>query len=242
MKSIIFFLFSPLVAIKAFFPSSITAIRPYYSTLLALGSYDDIYDIGYDVSVSKPLGIIFGENRDPYGGIVIDDVEPGLNGGTVGMRIGDQLVSINGQSCVGGDFNDIMELLKETDGELELQLYRGSVSLLYKILENRGVEAEEDEEKDEEEEELTEDYESPVVVNVEDYKPLTAGDFVKAFKNVGKMITEDNQSSPAKAQKSEKPKEERKKSGGIFGMFKQETIQLEGDEASGVNGQKRNQD
>merc|ERR1711937_431731 len=130
-----------------------------------------------------------------------------------------------------------MELLKETDGELELQLYRGSVSSLYKILENRGVEAEEKEGADEDEGELTEDYVSPVVVNVEDYnKPLTASDFVKAFKNLGKMMIEDNQNTQTKPQRSEKQKEEKERGGGIFSMFQQETIQLEGDDASGVAG------
>mmetsp|Transcript_6111 Transcript_6111/g.8792 ORF Transcript_6111/g.8792 Transcript_6111/m.8792 type:complete len:86 (-) Transcript_6111:208-465(-) len=84
---------------------------------------------------------------------------------------------------------------------------------------------------------MDENYESPVKVNVEDYedKPISIGDIFKAVKKVGEILTEkddDPAPAPAPAQKTEK-------SGGIFGFFQQETIQLDGDEAAGLKGQKR---
>eukprot|EP00545_Synedropsis_sp_CCMP1620_P006103 CAMPEP_0119007772 /NCGR_PEP_ID=MMETSP1176-20130426/3242_1 /TAXON_ID=265551 /ORGANISM="Synedropsis recta cf, Strain CCMP1620" /LENGTH=250 /DNA_ID=CAMNT_0006959985 /DNA_START=17 /DNA_END=769 /DNA_ORIENTATION=- len=206
--------------------------------LNAAVSYDDISDIGYEVEVSKPLGVIFGENADPYYGIVVDDVEPGLNGGTAGLRLGDQLVSVNGQPVVGQGFDEIMGMLQTATGDLELQLYRGNVRSLYVILENRSGDnptAQEDDEGGEDEVIMDENYESPVQIDVSQYNtdPLSLGDVVNAFKNVGKNLTEKKEEE-APAASAATPKEETKKSGGIFGMFKQESVQLDGDDASGL--------
>ena len=63
--------------------------------------YDQVFEVGYSVSVQKPLGIIFGENPDPYFGLVVDDVSEGLNGGMAGLRVGDQLLAIDGEVVVG---------------------------------------------------------------------------------------------------------------------------------------------
>merc|ERR1712238_278253 len=69
-------------------------------------------DIGFTVSVSKPLGVVFSENPDPYLGLVIDDVAPGLNGGVAGMRVGDNLVAVNGEVVIGKYFDTAMDLLR----------------------------------------------------------------------------------------------------------------------------------
>jgi hypothetical protein len=229
---------------QAFAPA--TYFGHHVSSSLSAVSYDDIADIGYEVEVSKPLGIIFGENPDPYNGLVVDDVEAGLNGGSAGLRVGDQLVSINGRTVVGGGFDDIMGQLRDAPGDLELQLYRGNVRSLYVILTNRvgdnpaeqeGGDGEQDE--DSEEVIMDEDYESPVVIDISQYEvneePLNVGDFFNGLKKVGAMLTEKKEDpAPAAAADTSVPKEETKKSGGIFGMFKQESIQLDGDEASGT--------
>ena len=203
-------------------------------------SYDEIADIGYDVSVAKPLGVVFGENMDPWNGLVVDDIELGQNGGVAGLRVGDQLVSINEQVVVGGSFEDVMTMLKEGPPVLNLQLYRGGVRALYVILQNRAGDnpSGQDVEEDEEEVIMDESYESPVVIDVSQYNddPLSVGDFVNAFKNLGKMMTEGEKED---ARARPKKQVETKKSGGIFGMFQQDTIQLDGDDATGTGLSKR---
>lgn len=182
---------------------------------------DDLEEIGYAVSVKKPLGVVFGENDAPYNGLVVDDVEPGLNGGAAGIKVGDQLLAVNGQVVLGGDFDSTMDLLVVAD-DLDLMLYKGPVGSLFTILNNRNLSPEAlEDDQDTEEVVMDENYESPVQINVEDFedKPLSAGDFVKAFKKV-----------TASADKKEKKE---KKKGGIFGgMFGAEAIQLDGDDAN----------
>jgi hypothetical protein len=208
--------------------------------LQAQVSYDEIADIGYDVSVAKPMGVVFGENPDPWNGLVVDDIELGQNGGVAGLRVGDQLVSINEQVVVGGSFDDVMTILREGPPVLNLQMYRGGVRALYVILQNRAGDNPlgQDVEMDEEEVIMDENYVSPVVIDVSQYNddPLSVGDFVNAFKNLGKMLTEGEEGdAPAPAKKQG----ETKKAGGFFGMFQQETIQLDGDDATGTGLSKR---
>ena len=129
-----------------------------------------------------------------------------------------------------------MDFLKQATGMLDLQLYRGSVRSLYTILDN--VDAFVDEEE-EEEIIMDENYETSVYVEVKEEKPLSAGDVLKALKNIGTALTENNEEVYDPAAK----KETKEKKGGLFGgLFSQETIQLEGDDATGLKRQpkKRN--
>ena len=83
----------------------------------------------YQVSVQKPMGVIFGENSDPYLGLVVDDISEGMNGGKAGIRQGDQLISVNGKVVLGSDFDSIMAKMTD-DGVgpvLDLVFYRGPV-------------------------------------------------------------------------------------------------------------------
>ena len=222
------------------YTTTTTTTGPHY----ALEDDSVLDDIGYRVAVEKPLGVIFGENDVPYKGLVLDDIEPGLNGGAAGLRVGDQLLSVNGQSVVGADFDSVMNMLVSAEGVLELQLYRGNVRTLYTIMNNMrsdttGATEQDDDEEDVEAVVMDENYESPVVINVEDYedKPLTPGDVVNAFKNLGTILMSEESGSGDSDGSA--PKEEKKKSGGgLFGgMFGGgETIQLEGEDAS--SGQK----
>ena len=61
-------------------------------------------DVGYRTSVQKPLGIIFSDNDDPYFGLVVDSVEEDMNGAAAGIKVGDQLVAVNGEAVVGETF------------------------------------------------------------------------------------------------------------------------------------------
>lgn len=214
-----------LQSAAAFAPSTGWVRTPV--ALEAVVAYENLSDIGYVAGVSKPLGVVFGENGDPFGGLRVDDVESGLNGGQAGLRVGDQLLAVNGVSVVGGDFDGIMDLLRSGADPLELQLFRGDIRQLYTILDNQNLI---EEEEPEEEVIMDENYESPVQINVaevEDEEPLSVGDVFNAFKKIGGKMIEENKQKAAAA-----PKDEKK---GLFGgMFAKEAIQLEGDDASGL--------
>jgi hypothetical protein len=189
---------------------------------------ETISDVGYATTVQKPLGIVFGENPDPYYGLVVDDVAEGLNGGKAGLKLRDQLLAINGQVVVGKDFDTVMSILQSAPARLDLKLYRGSADSLYTILGNR---MDEDESFSEEEEEgdsktvMDEDYWNDAVrIEVKERKPLSAGDVFKALGKLGSMLTE-GEKPPAGGETQEK-----KKSGGFFGMGT-ESIQLDGNDA-----------
>lgn len=196
-------------------------------------SFENLSSVGYFVSVDKPLGVVFSDNEDPYFGLVVDELDPDMNGAKAGLRKGDQLVAVNDESVVGEEFEYVMDFLKTSSGTLELQLYRGTVATLYTMLENMNAFQDEDEEQ---EIIMDENYETSVYVNVEDYeeKPISAGDVFNALKNIGSKLTEKDESyTPDKEEKKEKK--------GLFGgMFSQETIQLEGDDAKGLKRNPKN--
>lgn len=198
----------------------------------------------YDVTVPKPLGIVFGENPEPYLGLVVDDVAEGLNGGKAGLRMGDQLVAVNGQVVLGKDFDSSMARLTSDDAGpvMHLVLYRGPVRQLFTILGNQldegqiiGDDGDEEEEDDEDTAPVVmdENYESPVRIEVKEEKPLTAGDFVKAIGKLGSILVETATApveEPATDGENAAPKE--KKKTGFFGIGG-ESIQLDGDDAKG---------
>jgi len=189
----------------------------------------------------KPLGIIFGENANPYFGVVIEDVAEGRNGSLAGLRMGDQLMSINGKVVVGKDFDSIMEQFQYASSSepMELILFRGPVSMMYTILSNQvggdvqNDDDDEDAENDDDGDEeviMDENYESPVVIEVKEKKALTPGDFFKAAVKVGKMFMEDTATTTPGSTTKEAGKEPKKKQG-FFGIGA-ESIQLEGNDAN----------
>lgn len=200
-------------AVNAFVPPRLPFTAPVTLLPAIKVDLDTIADIGYTVSASKPLGVVFGENKYPYSGLVVDDVELVSLGGQVGLRVGDQLLAVNGQSVIGGDFDSVMDTLRNAPSPMELRLYRGTVSSLFSIVMNRRGENAEEEEEEVEEIIMDENYESPVTVSAEDYAEddtisvsEVAGEAVKSIGNISK---------------------------GLFGgMFSKETIQLEGDDAA----------
>ena len=185
--------------------------------------YENLVAVGYAIKVEKPLGVVFGENGDPYYGLVVDEVEEGMNGDDAGIRVGDQLLTINGESVVG-DTLDVMTMLKDSPVQMELQLYRGNVRSLFVALNNMTPLVETRRREEEEIIIMDENYVSPVRVEVVEEKPLTAGDVFNAFKKIGTKLTE-----------SDAPPPEKKEKKGLFGgMFSGETIQLDGDDAKGL--------
>ena len=219
----------------AFAPSVATS----FSTALSL-SYDDLVSRvdHYEVSIPKPLGVVFGENPDPFFGLVVDDVSEGMNGGKAGLRIGDQLMAVNENVVVGKEFDGVMDLLQSEPSTLRLIMYRGPVRQLYTVLSNQFGDDDsmyEDEEEEYEEEEeviMDENYESPVKVEVKEEKPLTAGDVFKVIGKLGSMLGETMAADP-----NEGNAPAPKKSTGFFGIGG-ETVQLDGNDARGYRQEK----
>jgi hypothetical protein len=189
-------------------------------------SYEICLEVGYNTQCPKPLGIVFGENPDPYFGLVVEDVAEGQNGGRAGLRVGDQLMAINGEVVVGKDFDSVMNAFQLSSGTLDLVLFRGPVASMYTILANQMGEDEFVRDDDEGDEEIVmdENYESPVVIEVKEKKSLSPADFFKAAAKVGKLLLEDDTTPPG-------VKKEKKKNQGFFGIGA-EAIQLDGNDAN----------
>jgi PDZ domain len=184
---------------------------------------DTVSDIGYIVTIEKPVGVVFGENRAPFKGLSIDNVESESNGDKAGLKVGDQLMAVNNKSVIGYDFDRALSLIKDAPSPVELQLYRGTIKSLFTIVVNRrsddyNPDAEEEDEFEEEgvvsDDDIVfdENYESPVIMSAEDFGDDTisiSGVATDAAKSIGNIF------SPQTI-------------GGFFGkMFPQETIQLE---------------
>ena len=137
------FLLIGIQCVAAFLPQiqRYSAVVPAASTPTALSalSYDDVVSRvdHYEVRIPKPLGVIFGENPEPYFGLVVDDVSEGMNAGIAGVRIGDQLLAVNEQVVVGKDFDSVMGLLQDAPASLSLVMYRGPASQLFTVLANQ---------------------------------------------------------------------------------------------------------
>lgn len=205
-------------------------------------SFDELVTLvdHYEVAIPKPLGVVFGENPDPFFGLVVDDVAEGLNGGKAGLRVGDQLMAVNENVVVGNEFDDVMGLLQNEPTTLRLVMYRGPVTQLFTVISNQFEEGESmyDDEDDEEEEEviMDENYESPVRIEVKEEKPLTAGDVFKAVGKLGSMFAETMAADPNEGNDTSSPPPP-KKNTGFFGMGG-DTVQLDGNEARGYRQEK----
>jgi hypothetical protein len=201
-------------------------------------TYDQLTSrvISYSVTVPKPLGIVFGENPEPYFGLVVDDVSEGMNGGKAGLRVGDQLLAVNGDVVVGKGFDVVIDVLQQESVVLDLLLYRGPVRQLFTVLGNQLQDGESIQDDDDVDDDgslpiiMDENYESPVQVEVKEEKPLTPGDFIKAFGKLGNMMADS-------LRPDETPVSAPKKNTVFFG-FGAESIQLDGVDAKGYKEEK----
>jgi hypothetical protein len=247
LTRILFFLFG-VQGVAAFLSQKVVVPSLPSTALSAALDYDDIITRvdHYEVRIPKPLGVVFGENPDPYFGLVVDDVSEGLNGGKAGLRVGDQLLTVNEQVVVGKDFDTIMGMLQSEPKVLNLVMYRGPASQMFTILTNQLDEGEslydDEDEYDEEDSQpviMDENYESPVRIEVKEEKPLTPGDFVKAFGKLASMAAETLTADPdeGNSDTAASPPPPPKKKTGFLGIGG-ESVQLDGNEARGYRQEK----
>uniref|UniRef100_A0A6U3Y7I0 Peptidyl-prolyl cis-trans isomerase n=1 Tax=Octactis speculum TaxID=3111310 RepID=A0A6U3Y7I0_9STRA len=81
-----------------------------------------------EVTLQKPMGIIFEENDPRMGGIYINGFSEGGAGESLGsLQVGDQLLAIDGADAIGLSFDDAMDLLVAANGVdgVKLRLARG---------------------------------------------------------------------------------------------------------------------
>lgn len=182
--------------------------------------------------MEKPLGVIFSENAAPYLGLEVDDVEFGLNGAKAGIRVGQQLLAVNRKVVVGGEFDSIMDNMINSPNPMELTLFEGSVKELYFTISD-DVDLSDEDANDDEEVVMDENYETPVVIDVEpgdeDLPDYDLGLAIKGLGVLGSRAMEMAKDTVKEGlAKKEEEGGEKKKSGGFFGsIFNQETIQLE---------------
>jgi len=85
------------------------------------------------VELTKPMGIVFEENDEEYGGIVVLSLKEGGAAEQHGvLKPGDQLVAVNKQKVSGLEFDDALAAIVEaTTEQTKLVLFRGSPKHLY---------------------------------------------------------------------------------------------------------------
>ncbi|CAM9547903.1 unnamed protein product, partial [Ectocarpus sp. 8 AP-2014] len=86
-----------------------------------------------DVSLKKPMGLVLEENVGGFGGLRVKEVADGGSAQEDGtVRVGDQLLEVQGENVKGIDFDEGMKKLMEApeDG-VKLKLFRGLTADLY---------------------------------------------------------------------------------------------------------------
>ncbi|CAB1103120.1 unnamed protein product [Ectocarpus sp. CCAP 1310/34] len=86
-----------------------------------------------EVSLKKPMGLVLEENVGGFGGLRVKEVADGGSAQEDGtVRVGDQLLEVQGENVKGIDFDEGMKKLMDApeDG-VKLKLFRGLASDLY---------------------------------------------------------------------------------------------------------------
>ena len=85
------------------------------------------------IQLQKPMGIVFEENDEEYGGIFVQALKDGGIAATHGVaQAGDQLVAVDTIKVSGMSFDDALSKIIESQGEsTKLTLFRGSAKQLY---------------------------------------------------------------------------------------------------------------
>mmetsp|Transcript_24561 Transcript_24561/g.34654 ORF Transcript_24561/g.34654 Transcript_24561/m.34654 type:complete len:217 (-) Transcript_24561:180-830(-) len=85
------------------------------------------------VELAKPMGIIFEENDEEYGGIFVQSLKKGGNADTNGvLKDGDQLVAVGPIKVAAMPFDDALGAIVDSEGDLtKLVMFRGTAKQFY---------------------------------------------------------------------------------------------------------------
>lgn len=85
------------------------------------------------VELEKPMGIIFEENDEKYGGIFVLEIKEDGNASKNGnLKPGDQLIAVGDKSVTGEPFDNALgAIVDNPDEKTKLILFRGSPDMLY---------------------------------------------------------------------------------------------------------------
>ena len=96
--------------------------------------YIDAMDVSNYVTVhlTKPMGIVFEENDEEYGGIFVQSLKEDSAAAAV-LQPGDQLVGVDALKVSGKAFDDALNAIVESNSSTttKLVLFRGSAKQLY---------------------------------------------------------------------------------------------------------------
>jgi len=84
-------------------------------------------------SLDKPMGIVFEENDEKYGGIFVYEMKEGGVAEVEGtIKPGDQLVGVNSRKVSGLSFDEALsEIVESTEEKTKLIVFRGTSDDLY---------------------------------------------------------------------------------------------------------------
>jgi len=87
----------------------------------------------FTAGLTKPMGIVFEQNDDDYGGIfVISLTEGGIAEQDGTIKPGDQLIAVNDKKVTGLQFDPALgEIVKSEGDKTKLTLFRGNEEQLY---------------------------------------------------------------------------------------------------------------
>jgi len=105
------------------------------SPILAPSNFVDSMDTANYVTavIQKPMGIVFEENDEEYGGIFLLSLKEGGNADTSGLlKPGDQLVAVGDKAVKGIAFDEALGAIVESkEDTVELVFFRGSAEMFY---------------------------------------------------------------------------------------------------------------
>jgi len=83
--------------------------------------------------IEKPMGLVFEENDEDFGGIFLLSLKEGCNGQLSGLlQPGDQLVSVQGKKVTGLKFDEALSTIVDSENShVKLTLFRGTADMFY---------------------------------------------------------------------------------------------------------------
>jgi len=85
------------------------------------------------VELVKPMGIVFEENDDDFGGIFVQSIKEGGAADSNGVLVeGDQLVAVGTKAVHGQSFDEALgTIVADTEDKVKLVMFRGGAKQLY---------------------------------------------------------------------------------------------------------------